>query len=61
MVRAPPSFDLFLNILQAQKPVFIQAFLPQTAGERFDEGVNEGVVRWFPWPGKIHDHATLGP
>jgi hypothetical protein len=46
---APPSFDLLFSILQAQKPVIIQAFLPKAAVKGFDEG----VVRRFAWPGKI--------
>ena len=53
MVVAAPGFDLFLSILQAQKPVLIQAFLPKPAVERFDEGVVCGLA----WPGKIQDHA----
>jgi hypothetical protein len=31
IVVAPPSLDLSFSILQAQKPVFIQALLPKTA------------------------------
>jgi hypothetical protein len=55
---APPGFDLFLSILQAQKPVLIQALLPETAGERFDEGIIRGLSR----PGEVQDDAVgLGP
>jgi hypothetical protein len=58
VVVAPPSLDLFLSILQAQKSVLIQAFLPETAVERFDEG----VIRGLPRPGKVQDHAMgVGP
>jgi hypothetical protein len=58
MVVAAPSLDLLGSILQAQKPGLIQALLPPPAGERFDAG----IVRGFPWPGKVQDFALgLGP
>jgi hypothetical protein len=53
VVGAAPSFDFLFSILQAQKPVLVQAFLPKPAVERFDAG----IVRGFPRPGKIQDHA----
>jgi hypothetical protein len=58
IIVAPPSLDLFLNILQAQKPVFIQALLLKTAVKGFDEG----IIRGLPRPGKIQDHTLdIGP
>jgi hypothetical protein len=45
IIVAAPGFDLFLSILQAQKPVLIQAFLPKAAVERFDKSIVCGLPR----------------
>jgi hypothetical protein len=58
VVVAVPSLDLLCSILQAQKPVFIQALLPEPAVKRFDEG----VVRGLPRPREVQDYAMgIGP
>jgi hypothetical protein len=57
IVVAPPSFDLLLSILQARKPVFIQAFLPKTAVK----GRNEGIIRGLPWRPSPHHLVFVPP
>src|SRR3974377_1503058 len=58
VVVAAPSFDLFLSILQAQKPVLVQTLLPKAAVKGFDEG----IVRGLPRPGEVQDDAMgVGP
>jgi hypothetical protein len=57
IVVAAPGADLLFSILQAQKPVLIQAFLPKTAVKRFDEG----VVRGLAWPGKVQNQGAQVP
>ena len=39
VVIDPPGFDGFPGILQVQKPVFVEAFVPELAVEGFDEGI----------------------
>ena len=53
VVMASPSFNFLFSILQAQKPVLVQAFLPKTAIERFDKG----IIRGLPRPGEVQDYA----
>ena len=58
IIVAAPIFDLFFSILQAQKPVLIQALLPKTAVKRFDERIFRGLPRL----GEIQDQAMgIGP
>jgi hypothetical protein len=58
IVVAAPGFDLFLSILQAQKPVFIQALLPETAVDDSMKALSVG------FPGREKSRTTpwgLGP
>jgi hypothetical protein len=58
VVVAVPSLDFLFSILQAQKPVLVQTFLPKPAVKRLDEG----VVRGLPRPGEVQDYAMgVGP
>jgi hypothetical protein len=48
IVVKTPSIDLIRSIFQAQKPVLVQALLPKTAVERFDEGtLSHGAVQGY--------------
>lgn len=40
-----PSFDDHTGVCQAGEPVFVQAFLPEAAIERFDVGVLVGLAK----------------
>ena len=44
VVPSPQSLQFFLGIHQIVEPVHIQAFVLQTAVERFDEGIVCGAL-----------------
>ena len=53
-----PSFDLAPGVVKRKEPVGVQAFVPQTSVERFDER----VVGWFPRPAEVErDLMEIGP
>ena len=53
VIVAVPSLDLLCSILQAQKPVLIQALLSEAAVKRFDEG----IIRGLAGAGEVQDYA----
>ena len=53
-----PGLNFPFRILQRQKPVSIQALVPEAPVEALDDG----IVRRLPGPGEAQAHATLiGP
>lgn len=58
IVILPPAFDLLAGIVERQEPVGVQALVPETAVERFDEG----VVGRLAWPRIVErDPVVIGP
>lgn len=55
VVVDPPSFDLLPGVVQTQKPVDVQALVPERAVERFDERIVGGSAR----PGKVHRYLIF--
>ncbi len=55
VVFLSPGFDDRLGVTQADKPVFVQAFVAQTSVERFDVG----ILIWFSGLDLPQLHTTL--
>jgi hypothetical protein len=58
VVIPPPSFDLIPGVIQAEEPVLVEAFLPESAVE----GLDIGVVGRLARTGKVQsDLIPIGP